>query len=256
MSSKSPILIGVLVLGLFAAVSIPRHVSSIELDISERTWERLDAAGFAVDVTARGRDVVLSGVVPDQLERQKASQLAAAVWGVRTVENRLELTDPLVAEQPRGARSLTRTSLPNRVPKRVAASSRSKTQGVRLTATVDADGIVTLVGRAPNETAKRIWLERAADLYRAENVRDRLSAAELEEEPELGAAVWQGLASIAWIEWPRMDATPERIRISGVSSDPGAGQRLRDEIGAAVPAGYKISVDIDRQRPAAPPADH
>lgn len=66
----------------------------IEQDLAARTRASLDAAGFQqvkASLQQRGRDVLLQGVAASAAARDQAVQVAQGVYGVRTVENRIEV---------------------------------------------------------------------------------------------------------------------------------------------------------------------
>jgi outer membrane protein OmpA-like peptidoglycan-associated protein len=63
---------------------------AIEADILERTQAAMASAGFVgAHVEVDGRDVILDGTVASAVQRDEAGRTAAAVRGVRVVDNRL-----------------------------------------------------------------------------------------------------------------------------------------------------------------------
>src|SRR5262249_3702103 len=66
----------------------------IEQDLAERAGSALMSSGHTWAVAAvEGRDIVLSGRAPDEDEPGKASELVRGTWGVRLVDNRVDLLE-------------------------------------------------------------------------------------------------------------------------------------------------------------------
>ena len=85
-------LLGPLGLVLLTLLCLWTHAPGIETDLWERTTAALDAEGFpATAVSLSGRDVTLSGTVPDDAGRARALRAAADVEGVRVVRDRLRV---------------------------------------------------------------------------------------------------------------------------------------------------------------------
>ncbi len=96
MSKGMKIFLGLLALLLMALLCTFCHQGGIEADLKSRTTQALADAGIKVDdVVLNGRDVTLAGKVGSESLKQKAAEIAAGVWGVRTVKNELGLGDLL-----------------------------------------------------------------------------------------------------------------------------------------------------------------
>lgn len=68
------------------------HAPVIESDLTERSRAVLNADNMTwVDIDLDGRDVILTGAAPSAELRDKAGDLAGAVWGVRSVDNQLQV---------------------------------------------------------------------------------------------------------------------------------------------------------------------
>lgn len=81
-----------LLLVLLLLFCASRHAPTIERDLSERSRMVLAADKLTwTAVTVNGRDLTLTGTAPSAELSKRAAELAAAVWGVRRVENRLEV---------------------------------------------------------------------------------------------------------------------------------------------------------------------
>ena len=71
-----------------AAFSVPR----IQADLGDQVTAAKDKANlFWADVEVSGQRVVLTGTAPDYVSRDRARELAAMVWGVTDVDNRIRL---------------------------------------------------------------------------------------------------------------------------------------------------------------------
>ena len=86
------VLLGLLSLLVLLVLCPYCRAPAIEEDIRTRTAAALAAADFAEgQLSVSGRDVTLAGVVPSDEAREQAGKVAADVWGVRTVQNLLEV---------------------------------------------------------------------------------------------------------------------------------------------------------------------
>src|SRR5262245_7224279 len=85
---------GVLPLIILCWLAFQAERGRIEQDLAERAGAALTKSGhtWAVAVV-EGRDVVLSGHAPDEEEPGKASGLLRGTWGVRLVDNKVDLLE-------------------------------------------------------------------------------------------------------------------------------------------------------------------
>lgn len=93
------LLLALLISGLWAYHCVTRHAPDIEQDITARTTQTLSEAGYVsggwnLTMNVSGRDVTLSGVVPQQPLRDEAGMLAREVHGVRVVKNLIDVVEP------------------------------------------------------------------------------------------------------------------------------------------------------------------
>lgn len=85
----------VIVFLTIAVVCVAFKGPRIEADIQGRTSEALVAEGYLwATVEIHGRDISLVGTAPSAALRASAAAEAAAVWGVRVVDNLLEVAPP------------------------------------------------------------------------------------------------------------------------------------------------------------------
>ena len=85
---------GIIPLIILCWLAIHFERGRIEQDLAERAGSALMSSGHTWAVAAvEGRDIVLSGRAPDEDEPGKASELVRGTWGVRLVDNRVDLLE-------------------------------------------------------------------------------------------------------------------------------------------------------------------
>jgi outer membrane protein OmpA-like peptidoglycan-associated protein len=85
---------GVIPLVILCWLAVQFEHARIEQDLAERAGSALTKSGYTWAVAAiEGRDVVLTGRAPDEDEPGKASELLRGTWGVRLVDNRVDLLE-------------------------------------------------------------------------------------------------------------------------------------------------------------------
>lgn len=85
---------GVIPLVILCWLAIQFERGRIEQDLAERAGSALTNSGYTWAVAAiEGRDVVLTGRAADEEEPGKASELLRGTWGVRLVDNRVDLLE-------------------------------------------------------------------------------------------------------------------------------------------------------------------
>jgi hyperosmotically inducible protein len=136
-----------------------------------------DLAYRTIHVEADGGRILLEGVVASASERSDAEALAAAVEGVETVENRLEV-DPALLSEARDERSLGERIDDVALLAKVRAALRldRETRGLDLDVTV-THGVVRLRGQVASKELKSRVCDR---------VRTVEGVVKLEDELELG----------------------------------------------------------------------
>lgn len=87
MSRSTAILVAAASLLLLTWITVVLRHQPIETDLKIRVGRALDAYAVSdLDVAVDGRDVRLGGEIPRDLEPGYLAQIAAGVWGVRTVD--------------------------------------------------------------------------------------------------------------------------------------------------------------------------
>ena len=85
---------GVIPLVILCWLAVQVERGRIEQDLAERAGTALTKKGYTWAVAAvEGRDIVLSGRAPDEEEPGKASEMLRGTWGVRLVDNRVDLLE-------------------------------------------------------------------------------------------------------------------------------------------------------------------
>jgi len=151
------VFLGLIALVLLCVLCPYCRAPAIQQDIWTRTSADLMAAGFDDSVVSvSGRDVTLTGTVPSEEVRDRIGDLAASVWGVRTVDNRLQIAAPTAGPAPAAA-----------MPGRLELIK----EGPKL----------ILRGSVPSEDARRELVGRAESVWGEGNVVDELTV-----DPSLG----------------------------------------------------------------------
>ena len=99
-------LLTLLGLPLLFFLMVNTRQGEIENDLAGRTTDGLKAAGFdwaQASVAQRGRDVQLQGMAASEEERQSAAKIAQGIYGVRDVQNLIEVAQANAAELPQQA---------------------------------------------------------------------------------------------------------------------------------------------------------
>jgi hypothetical protein len=233
---NTPILCGVLSFVALSVIVVPRHVRSIESDLAHRAESVLEKHGLAARIEVSGRDVSLSGPVSSDELRTQATGVVRDLWGVRSVENRMEASgaDRLAASRPSPAEgSLDPPSRAQPAP-----------PTLRVHAELRADGTIKLSGQAPSAHAVEAWLARSLSLDRGGALLDRLEVVETEDPERVESIVLEGLSLLNELEEGRLSASESRIRISGKASGPGVEEKIERRLSERLPPGYRASVDV------------
>lgn len=89
-------LIGLLLAGFLIYFCLGNHAPEIEADIKARSIAAFGAEGLpnGLGLAVDGRDVVLTGTVEDEAIRTRAGDLARSIYGVRVVDNQIQVVEP------------------------------------------------------------------------------------------------------------------------------------------------------------------
>jgi len=97
------VLLGLLLTAYFFYHCISSHSPEIQDDIGTRVVAEMNAGGGAFDgvkVDVSGRDVLLSGDVASQDIKDMAGKNARSLYGVRVVDNQLNVIQPIPEPEP------------------------------------------------------------------------------------------------------------------------------------------------------------
>ncbi len=151
------LLLGGLALAILLLLCPQVRGPAIQADVLERTQAALASAGFGdVRVTVDGRDVTLDGAVGSVDRRDEAGRIAAAVRGVRVVDNQL---------------GTAAAGVPAGLPTTLEASVR----GMR----------IAFRGRVPNADLRSALIGDARDVFGYWSVADELTV-----DQGLDATAW------------------------------------------------------------------
>ena len=87
---------GLLPLAVLAMVVNFLERPRLETDLTNRTKDAIAKAGMdwaSIKFSKGGRDGLISGDAVEETERDKIHDVASAVWGVRTIDNKAKLLD-------------------------------------------------------------------------------------------------------------------------------------------------------------------
>ncbi len=88
---------GIGIATVLTVLAVALQFSSLEADIRERTTAEMRQAGLNwVTVEVNGRNVILTGTAPTEVQRLQAREAAAEVWGAAAVEDNTELIPGVV----------------------------------------------------------------------------------------------------------------------------------------------------------------
>ena len=118
---------GIIPLLVLSWVAVQAELGRIEGDLRARAARALTDGGMGwTEVRFEGRDATLQGLSGDETEPEKAASLLSDVWGLRTVENRIDLaptTEKYVwTAGRRGNRIRITGHVPNRATRKIILS--------------------------------------------------------------------------------------------------------------------------------------
>lgn len=110
MSRTLALLLALLATCLLFYFCIVNHSPDIQADILTRASQAAGADTLTADqITVDGRDVTLTGIVASEEEKSRIGDAVAQTWGVRWVNNKLEVEGALIVEEPAPAPEPTPT---------------------------------------------------------------------------------------------------------------------------------------------------
>jgi|GEM_PF-749347 len=251
------ILLGLVALAILAFFCINKHGPEIEDDLVTRTQQVLDGDNkdFAKVVTD-GRELILTGIAPDEAARERAGKLAREVYGVRTVDNQLTLAhaepEPAVTETP-----VSRPE-PEPVPHfEVKSPQPLDTQPAALfpaapspyhTEITYKDGKILLTGLVADDSSRLLLVSKAKEQFGDNNVIDQMTIA-------YGApqgwhkTIEAALINFGVLESGKATLVDNTLTATGFASRPGIADQVESEITDGISSNFKATYDINANEP-------
>ncbi len=221
-------LLGLVALGLLIYFCYRNNIPRIEHDLKTRTTIALGQNNFQfATVEVDGRDIRLEGVAPDVDARKLAGDEAKAVWGVNSVDNRLEMSEPTVE--------------PVASPYRTVVTCNQES--------------AVLTGVVPDEES-RAWLVGVTGDKRGKGkVRDKLEIAEGSPE-NWRPAMKDLMGKVDKFDDVKIELVDAEIFVTGLVKSSEMQTKLQESINADLPSNFHVTYDLTLEgQDASPVAD-
>ena len=233
---------GLILLGMLAFACIQFHGPRIEQDIAKRTGQVLRAQSVGeVQIGVDGRDVTLSGSVPDKSTRQNLESAIAGVEGVRVVHNELVVAEP----QPEVGQLPQPEQTQPEVQETVAPPPQPHKPPLPdpyITEFELSSGQLLLKGHA-DQALQDSLLGQAESLAGAGRVTDQLTW--IEGAPEgWDTAVVAVIEGLGMLDQGDAKIVNQEITITGETSDPTAKKQIERLLASNAP-GFTYQVQLD-----------
>ncbi len=213
---------GAIALILLAWFCARSHAPVIEADLAARGRIALDAENMDwARLDMDGRDSIVTGIAPNEKARAKAAVLIAALTGMRSVRNQLD-----VAARP---------------PAPAAPDAKPGPVPYELSMVRTMDGVV-LQGLVPDATA-RGELREAARRHFGDDVSDELELAAGAPGDWLDVAK-DSLHYLEALEKGSIELRNTRLRIKGVAVDEDVRKQIEDAVANQTPVTYTARAAI------------
>ena len=253
------ILLGLIALAILAFFCINKHGPVIEDDLVTRTQQALDDdnRSFA-KVAIDGRDLILTGIAPDEAARERAGELAREVDGVRTVDNQLTLAQAVPEPAPAVVNTPESKPEPEPVPHfEVKEPQPLDTQPAALfpvtpspyhTEITFKEGKVVLAGLVADESS-RLWLiNRAKEQFGANNVVDQMTIA-YGAPQGWHTTVEVALINLGALESGKATLVDNNLTVTGFASGTRIADQVKSEITGGISSNFTGSYDISANEP-------
>jgi OOP family OmpA-OmpF porin len=208
-------LLGVLLFIALTVFCVTRHAPRIAERLAASTSTSLSEGGIDwADVHLEGRSATLTGVAPSLAERERAIRLVSSVGGIGGVVDRLDVLPPVfefIAER-RGDK-------------------------------------VILTGNIPKDGSKAAVIGRAATLFGADAVVDRIQESGPAPDDSWVNMARRGIDLIVSLDSGRVRLRNRDVSLSGVALSAQEQQRLSFELLEELPSGYTSRLDISVPAP-------
>ncbi len=216
--------LGIFALMLLFFFCIPKHVTNIQKDISQRVFRDLSDRGMPwARVSVDGRNIKLSGVSPSLQFKQKAGQVASTTWGVGSIDNNL-------AVDPRSLGKLAKNSTKD------SLSNHYKTSFTK------AGGVITLSGQVTNDNSRRLLVDLAKKITQSPDINDQLTIDEQSPEGWLGAAI-VAMSSLEQVKSGQATLLDQSFDLVGITS-PITTDKIREQIKTRLPTNFVTSIKL------------
>ena len=257
-------MLGLIALAILAFLCINKHTPVIEDDLVTQAQQALNKEGknFA-KAGIDGRDLILTGIAPDETARERVGELALGIHGVRTVDNQLTLaqataeqTAPVALEAPVSRAELDpaphfEAKEPQPLEAQPAALFPVAVSPYR-TDIVHKDGKVVLTGLVADESS-RLWLiGRAKEQFGANNVDDQMTIS-YGAPQGWHATVESSLINLGSLDHGKASLVDNDLTVTGFASSSRLADQVESEISGSISDAYKASYDIKAGEPEAVP---
>jgi OOP family OmpA-OmpF porin len=212
---------GIIPLLVLSWVAVQAEHGRLERDLAARTSTALAQAGMLWAMAEfNGRDAILSGRAPEEGEPGKAAETLAAVWGVRTIDNRAGLLD--------------------RAETYWWAATRRNNR-------------IRLTGLAPSISARQAILGVTKASFPGFEVVDRTTLARGVPSTDVWmAGVSFGLKQLASIKRGHVRMQDLEFAITGETEDIAGYRAVKQALANSVPKGVKVTSDEVTAPPVSP----
>ncbi len=218
-------LLGLLALALLIFLCVRNHSTNIQTDIQNRTSNRLsDESTTWAKVNTDGRNILLSGIAPSEVLRNKAEEIALAVPGVVSVDNQIQLVKTGQASE--------------NTPKPESQSIHSP-YTTQFTKTVSG---ITLSGLVPDIESRNALIQLAENKFGVGNVIDQLKIGLGAPQNWLQTAK-AALSNLALFKEGAADLTDNQLNLTGQVIDNDAKIAVADSLNQ-LPQSFKVNLDL------------
>jgi outer membrane protein OmpA-like peptidoglycan-associated protein len=218
-------LLGLLALALLIFLCVRNHSTNIQTDIQNRTSNRLsDEPTTWAKVNTDGRNVLLSGIAPSEVLRNKAEEIALAVPGVVSVDNQIQLVKTAQASE----------SIPR--PESQSIHSPYTTQ---FTKTVSG---ITLSGLVPDIENRNTLIQLAENKFGVGNVIDQLKIGLGAPQNWLQTAK-AAISNLALFKEGAANLTDNQLNLTGQVIDNDAKTAVANSLGQ-LPQSFRVNLDL------------
>ena len=211
---------GLAAVACITALAIWFQAGVVEADLKSRTLTALRQDNAWAQVSLKGRDLVLTGLAPDEDSRSQALEIVRTTYGVRVASD-------------------NSTLLPEEKP-------------YRLTVEKTADGLV-LSGFVPNDTARTTIVDGLSNLLPGIAVSDQMNLARGAPDGLVDLVAY-GLPAFTRFSTGSLELTDSSLQVSGQALNPDDHQAALAALSTPPPSGGVLeSVEI---KPAAAAGDY